>query len=36
MGTFKTRTLISYKQIENISKYMGPKHWHKKKNKRYG
>jgi superfamily I DNA/RNA helicase len=22
---------LSYKQIENISKYMGPKHWHKKK-----
>jgi len=23
--------LINFKQIENISKYMGPKHWHKKK-----
>ena len=23
--------LVSYKEIENISKYMGPKHWHKKK-----
>ena len=23
--------LISYKQIESIIKYMGPKHWHKKK-----
>jgi len=23
--------LVSYKQIESISKYMGPKHWHKKK-----
>ena len=23
--------LVSYKQIENISKYMGPTHWHKKK-----
>ena len=22
---------LSYKQVENISKYMGPKHWHKKK-----
>jgi len=22
---------LSYKQIESISKYMGPKHWHKKK-----
>ena len=23
--------LVNFKQIENISKYMGPKHWHKKK-----
>ncbi len=23
--------LITYKQVESISKYMGPKHWHKKK-----
>ena len=23
--------LVSYKEIENISKYMGPKNWHKKK-----
>jgi superfamily I DNA/RNA helicase len=23
--------LITYKQVENISKYMGPKHWHAKK-----
>ena len=23
--------LVSYKEIENISKYMGPRHWHKKK-----
>ena len=23
--------LLNFKQIENISKYMGPKHWHKKK-----
>ena len=25
--------LLSYKQLENISKYMGPGHWHKKKMK---
>ena len=23
--------LVNFKQIENIAKYMGPKHWHKKK-----
>ena len=28
--------LITYKQVESISKYMGPKHWHAEKNKRYG
>ena len=25
--------LLSYKQLENIAKYMGPSHWHKKKMK---
>ena len=28
--------LLSYKQLENIAKYMGPGHWHKKKMKGMG